>query len=76
MNKEIIEKLRKEKNAGYVSQINYNKKTYVQAIKDVKDGIEYIFYEINDNDIKEIYDREILEYLQKNYVHKSSDIIY
>jgi len=74
--KNIINKLEKEKKVSYVSAINYNQKQYVKTIKSVKNGIEYIYYEIRNGEIIEVDDEKIIEYFRKNYELKVSNILY
>lgn len=73
---EIKEKLEKEKKVSFVSEINHSGKKYVKTIKNLKNGIEYIYYEIDDNKIKEIKDERLISYFRENYECKSTNIIY
>lgn len=74
--KELKEKLSKEKDAEYISEIEHNEKTYVKALKSGKDGISYIYYEIVDDTLKEIEDQQLLSYFKEKYEIKPSKIIY
>ncbi len=73
---EAKEKLKKEKNAIFVCEIDYLGKKYIKAIKLLKSGIEYVFYEMENDNIKEIEDKEVLQYLEENYKVKDTNIIY
>ena len=75
-NIEVKEKLKKEKKVIFISMIKYNEKTYAKTLKQVNNGIEYVYYEIINDEIKEIQDNDILAYLQDNYNMKATDIIY
>ena len=39
-------------------------------------SIEYIYYEIVDDEIKDVEDKEVLEYLQSKYRENDPSIIY
>ena len=73
---EIEEKLEKEKKGNLVIEIIYNNKNYIQAIKPIKKGFEYIYYEINDNELKHIIDNDLLEIFKEKYENRLSNIIY
>ncbi len=73
---EIEEKLEKEKKGNLVIEIIYNNKNYIQAIKPIKKGFEYIYYEINDNELKPIIDNDLLEIFKEKYENRLSNIIY
>ncbi len=75
-NIEIKEKFKKEKKVIFISMIEYNEKTYAKTLKQLNNGIEYVYYEIINDEIKEIQDNDILTYLQDNYNMKATDIIY
>ena len=75
-NIEAKEKLRKEKKVIFISMIEYNGKTYAKTLKQLNEGIEYVYYEIINDEIKEIQDNNILAYLQDNYNMKPTDIVY
>ena len=77
MTKEELKKvLAKEKNAEFIMNIEYNEKQYVKAVKISKKEISNIYYEIENNQIKEITDEKTLTYLKKNYELKPNNIIY
>ena len=67
MNKEIKLKLQQEKNATFVSEIRYKGKIYAKTIKVQEEGIEYVYYEIENGEIKELQGEEENAYLKKNY---------
>lgn len=69
--------MKKEKNIEFISEIEYNNKKYAKAIKMEKQKVKYVYYEITDNDeLKNVEDTEILEYLKDNYEIKPEKIIY
>ena len=48
-----------------------------QSIKKEEKKVKYVYYEITDNDeLKNVEDTEILEYLKDNYEIKPEKIIY
>lgn len=74
---EIKEKLKKEKGVIFIDKIKYNEKLYVKTIKQLPNGIEYLYYEITNNEIKEINDKETLTYLQEeNDSEEATNMIY
>ena len=75
-NDELKKRLLQEKKAEFVMEIEYNEKKYVKAVKISKKEISNIYYEIENNQIKEITDEKILTYLKKNYELKPNNIIY
>ena len=75
-NIEAKEKFKKEKKVIFISMIEYSGKTYAKTLKQLNEGIEYVYYEIINDEIKEIRDNDILAYLQDNYNMKATDIIY
>ncbi len=73
---EIKEKLRKEKNEGFIATIDYNGKSYIKSLKIEKDKIKYMYYEIEDEEIKCIENKKILDSLKEIYSPKAEDKIY
>jgi uncharacterized radical SAM superfamily protein len=71
--KELLEKQYK---VTYISNINYDNKTYVKTLKNSKNKIEYLYYEIDNDTIKEINDNDLIDYFKTIYEYPSSDIIY
>jgi uncharacterized radical SAM superfamily protein len=71
--KELLEKQYK---VTYISNINYDNKTYVKTLKNSKNKIEYLYYEIDNDTIKEINDNYLIDYFKTIYEYPSSDIIY
>lgn len=51
---ELKEKIEKENKVTFVSEIDYDDKKYIKTIKQVKNGIEYIYYELQADKIKEV----------------------
>lgn len=77
MNKKDIEKtLLIEKKVSLIGTLEFNKKTYVKTLNNQKEDIEYIYYEIKDEDIKKVEDKLIIEYLKKMDGYDSENIIY
>lgn len=75
-NDELKKRLLQEKKAEFIMEIEYNEKKYVKAVKISKKEISNIYYEIENNQIKEITDDKILNYLKKHYELKPNNIIY
>lgn len=75
-NDELKKRLLQEKKAEFIMEIEYNEKKYIKAVKISKKEISNIYYEIENNQIKEITDEKILTYLKKNYELKPNNIIY
>lgn len=75
-NDELKKRLLQEKKAEFIMEIEYNEKKYVKAVKISKKEISNIYYEIENNQIKEITDEKILTYFKKNYELKPNNIIY
>lgn len=74
--KEIKQKLKKEKDLRLIAEISYCGKKYIKALKDEKNGISYIYYEIDENEIKDIKDKQVTDELKKLYNIKSDGKIY
>ncbi|MCI8392477.1 MAG: hypothetical protein HFJ24_02525 [Clostridia bacterium] len=70
------EKLEKTKKVIYVTEIMYLGKSYAQTMKIKKDGIEYVYYDIDGEDIKEIQDEAIIEHFKEKFEGHNTDIIY
>lgn len=75
-NNEINKKLEKDKKVTLVSEIKYRGKKYVKTIKSTRNGIEYLYYEIDNNEIKDIEDEMLVSYFKEKYEHKPTNIIY
>lgn len=74
--KELQKKLLKKEKAEFISEIKYQEKTYIKALKANKKEIEYVYYEIENNKIIQIGDEELLQYFKEQYEIKPSKIIY
>jgi hypothetical protein len=75
-NKHTKELLQKQYNATFVSNINYNNKNYIKALKNSKNSIEYLYYEIDEDTIKEVTNKNLNEYFKKIYESPFGNIIY
>lgn len=73
---ELKEKIEKENKVTFVSEIDYDNKKYIKTIKQVKNGIEYIYYELQANEIREVLDEELITYFKYNYETSNTNIIY
>lgn len=74
--KEMEEKLKKEKNLSLIGEINYSGKRYIKALKNEKNGISYMYYQIDENEIKDIKDEKIANELKELYSIKQDGKIY
>lgn len=72
--KEIQEKLRVEEDVDYITQFNYNNKTYIKALKFADEEIQYVYYELIGNALNIVKDEDIIDYFNKKY--QSTNIIY
>lgn len=73
---ELKEKIEKENKVTFVSEIDYDDKKYIKTIKQVKNGIEYIYYELQADKIKEVSNEELIKYFKCNYETRNTSIIY
>ncbi len=71
-----IKKLIEDKGATFVSEIEYCEKTYVKAIKTLKDCIEYLYFEIDNDSIRNVDDEKLISYFKANYECNFGNIIY
>lgn len=76
MNEKTKEKLEKTKKVIYINEIDYLGKKYVKTMKMQKNGIEYIYYEIENEEIKEIQDKAVVAYFKERFEIKDTNIIY
>jgi hypothetical protein len=77
MDKDYIkELLEKQYKVTFISNINYNNKNYIKALKNSKNKIEYLYYEIDNDIIKEIKDEKLLKYFKTIYENPSGAIVY
>lgn len=72
----IKEKLEREKKVIFINLIEYKGKKYIKALKNEKDGISYIYYEIENNQIEEVQDENTISYLKAFYETGNDDKIY
>lgn len=71
----LKQKLKEEKNVILIREIEYKQKNYVMTIKTLNFGIEYIYYEIENENIKDVVDKDILNYFKERYeIHE--DVVY
>lgn len=73
---ELDEKLLIEKNARLIDEIEFNNKKYVKALKINKEDIEYKYYELLENNLKDVEDEITLKYLKELNEANYGDIIY
>ena len=73
MNRDKInDLLKKQRNAELIDIFKYKEKDYVKALKIDKGYLPvYIYFELNNNEIKEIEDKELLNKIRKtNEIHE------
>lgn len=70
---DVISKNLKEKfNCLAIIDFEYLDKNYVKAFKNSQSGIEYKYFEIlEENNLKEVTDKELLEYFRSQYEENS-----
>lgn len=76
MDNDEILKFLKNKKIEFVSEIEHNNKQYIKTIKMQKHKPKFIYYEIDENNIKEVEDIQLLDYFKTMYEVQPSDIIY
>lgn len=76
MDKDEILKHLKNKKGEFVSEIEYNNKQYIKTVKIQKNKPKIIYYEISENNIKEVEDIKVLDYFKAMYEIQPTDTIY
>ena len=51
-------------------------RSYIKALKSLKGGFDYMYYEIVHEKAKEVKENEIILGIKQNYENKPSNIIY
>ena len=73
--KKIEKKLKEQEKCIPIREIDYYDRKYVMTFKSKILGIEFKYFEIEENEIKEVKDREILKFFRENYeIHE--DVVY
>lgn len=70
---ELKNKLQNENNVALIKEFIYNNKNYVIAL-DEKNN--YIYFEIENENIKKVTDNAIISYFKEKYETENSTIIY
>lgn len=76
MNLKEIKKIIEKQGYNFVINISFLNKNYAQAIKVTKNKAQYLYYEINGNEIKIVEDEIILRELRSRYEAMPSNINY
>ncbi len=76
MDDEKIKELLKVKNEIFIYKIDLINKSYVQAVKLKSNKIQYIYYQIENNELKQVEDKDKLKFLREKYEQKQSSIVY
>ena len=76
MDDEKINELLKVKNEIFIYKIDLINKSYVQAVKLKSNKIQYIYYQIENNELKQVEDKDELKFLREKYEQKQSSIVY
>ena len=51
---EIIQKLKRDENAEYTLRFEYKNKKYVRAVKNDKNQLKDVYYEIKESELEEV----------------------
>jgi len=73
---DIKKRIENENDVSYISTIEQNGRQYVKIIKKIDNGIEYLYYEIIEDEIIIVEDEQLLEYFKETYECQASNIIY
>jgi len=73
---DIKKRIENENDVSYISTIEQNGRQYVKTIKKIDNGIEYLYYEIIEDEIIIVEDEQLLEYFKETYECQASNIIY
>ena len=74
--KELEQKLKLEYNSILTKEFEYNKNKYARATKFFNNIISYLYFEIENDDIKLVSDLKLLNVFNSIYEQKDNEIIY
>lgn len=73
---EIIQKLKKDENAEYTLKFEYKNKKYVRAVKNDKNQLKDVYYEIKESELEEVKNQNLLDAFNAKYKHEANPILY
>ena len=73
---EIIQKLKKDENAEYTLRFEYENKKYVRAVKNDKNQLKDVYYEIKESELEEVKNQNLLDAFNAKYKHDANPILY
>ena len=73
---EIIQKLKRDENAEYTLRFEYKNKKYVRAVKNDKNQLKDVYYEIKESELEEVKNQNLLDSFNAKYKHDANPILY
>ena len=73
---EIIQKLKRDENAEYTLKFEYRNKKYVRAVKNDKNQLKDVYYEIKESELEEVKNQNLLDAFNAKYKHDANPILY
>ena len=73
---EIIQKLKRDENAEYTLRFEYKNKKYVRAVKNDKNQLKDVYYEIKESELEEVRNQNLLDAFNAKYKHDANPILY
>ena len=73
---EIIQKLKRDENAEYTLRFTYENKKYVRAVKNDKNQLKDVYYEIKESELAEVKKQNWLDAFNAKYKHDANPILY
>ena len=73
---EIIQKLKRDENAEYTLRFEYKNKKYVRAVKNDKNQLKDVYYEIKESELEEVKNQNLLDAFNAKYKHDAKPILY
>lgn len=73
---EIIQKLKIDENAEYTLRFEYKNKKYVRAVKNDKNQLKDVYYEIKESELEEVKNQNLLDAFNAKYKHDANPILY
>jgi hypothetical protein len=73
---EIIQKLKRDENAEYTLKFEYKNKKYVRAVKNDKNQLKDVYYEIKESELEEVKNQNLLDAFNAKYKHDANPILY
>ena len=73
---EIIQKLKRDENVEYTLRFEYKNKKYVRAVKNDKNQLKDVYYEIKESELEEVKNQNLLDAFNAKYKHDANPILY